>query len=126
MEYDPKSDSVLEVTQADYKNCNKTNPIKSFHDGKTKIVLNRSGPLYFISGTNDHCEKGQKLEVQVLSAKHSGQVVAHSPAMAPSTIKHLAPAPAPAPASGTYRLKIEELSAPLALIMASFVGFGLF
>ncbi|GAA0160560.1 hypothetical protein Leryth_018863 [Lithospermum erythrorhizon] len=71
MEYDSKSDSILEVNEQDYKDCNKANPIKSYQDGNTSINLNRSGWFYFISGGDGHCEKGQKLAIEVLNAKHA-------------------------------------------------------
>lgn len=93
LEYDANNDSVLEVVEADYKSCKKGNPVKAFHDGKTKIELDRSGPFYFISGADGHCEKGQKLVVEVLSAERGS--IGRSPASAPYPY-----APAPAPANG--------------------------
>ncbi|KAL2454644.1 1-acyl-sn-glycerol-3-phosphate acyltransferase 1 [Abeliophyllum distichum] len=39
LKYDSKTDSVLEVTEDDYKTCNKANTIKSYHDGESQIVL---------------------------------------------------------------------------------------
>ncbi|KAL2464348.1 1-acyl-sn-glycerol-3-phosphate acyltransferase [Forsythia ovata] len=98
LKYDSKTDSVLEVTEDDYKTCNKANPIKSYHDGETQIALEKSGPFFFISGAEEHCQKGQKLEVRVLSDKHgsSGNSTAQVPS--PHHHHHHAPAPAPAPA----------------------------
>lgn len=103
LKYDGKTDSVLEVTEEDYKTCNKSNPIKSYNDGNTRITLDKSGPFFFISGAEGHCEKGQKLEIKVLSAKHG-----HSPAVpAPSPAEnHHHHAPAPAPANGGPGLKV--------------------
>lgn len=126
IEYDANTDSVLEVVEADYNNCNKGNPIKAYHDGKTKIQLDRSGPFYFISGAEDHCEKGEKLVVKVLSAMHG----ARSPSPAPAPAPSLAPssagyyAPAPAPASDGRCLKLETLSW-IALLVGGLVGFAL-
>ncbi|XP_057487739.1 early nodulin-like protein 14 [Actinidia eriantha] len=94
LNYDPKLDSVLQVTVEDYKVCNRSNPIKSYTDGNTTISLDRSGAFYFISGAEGHCEEGQKLEVRVLSAKHAPR--AHPPATSP------VPAPVPAPAPSPY------------------------
>ncbi|PIN17650.1 hypothetical protein CDL12_09683 [Handroanthus impetiginosus] len=95
-----KNDSVLEVTEADYKTCNKSNPIKSYNDGNTKITLDKSGPFFFISGAEGHCEKGQKLEIKVLSAKHGLY-------LAPSPVEnhHHHHAPAPAPSNGGFGLR---------------------
>ncbi|MCD7458539.1 hypothetical protein HAX54_038551 [Datura stramonium] len=98
---DPNSDSVLEVNEEDYNNCNKAQPIKSYQDGETKILLDKSGPFFFISGANGHCEKGQKLEVKVLSPQHSSSKP-HSPVSAPvnSPVEFLPPPPAPASGCG--------------------------
>ncbi|CAK7338196.1 unnamed protein product [Dovyalis caffra] len=68
--YDPKKDSVLEVTKEDYDCCNTSKPIKECKENNTKIELNHSGPFYFISGAKGNCEKGEKLEVVVLSEIH--------------------------------------------------------
>ncbi|XP_022852878.1 early nodulin-like protein 1 [Olea europaea var. sylvestris] len=105
--YDSKIDSVLEVTEEDYKIYYNANPIKLRHDGETKISLEKSGPFFFISGAEEHCEKGQKLEVMVLSDKHgSGH---QSTVQAPFPHHHChyyhAPAPAPTPTNGVTGLQ---------------------
>ncbi|KAL0358266.1 UNVERIFIED_CONTAM: Early nodulin-like protein 1 [Sesamum angustifolium] len=106
--YDAKSDSVLEVTEKSYKTCNTSNPIKSYADGNTKITLDKSGPFFFISGAEGHCQKGQKLEILVLSAKHHS--LGHSPAPSPAETHHHHLAPAPAPASGGSGLRVGLMS----------------
>ncbi|KAF6172829.1 hypothetical protein GIB67_034681 [Kingdonia uniflora] len=68
--YDEKTDSVLQVSRADYLSCNVSTPITEYNDGNTKVVLKKSGPYFFISGAKGHCAKGQKLIVVVLSSKH--------------------------------------------------------
>ncbi|KAF6172828.1 hypothetical protein GIB67_034680 [Kingdonia uniflora] len=80
--YDEKTDSVLQVTRADYLNCNVSDPINQYKEGDTKVVLEKSGPYFFISGAKGHCEKGQKLIVVVLSSKHG--YLAISPAPSPA------------------------------------------
>ncbi|XP_073158529.1 early nodulin-like protein 14 [Henckelia pumila] len=98
LKYDSKKDSVLEVTEENYVNCNKSNPIEYYSDGNTKIALDKSGPFFFISGAEGHCEKGQKLEIKVMSANHS-RLQPVVPAPLPADIAgHLAPAPAPSAA----------------------------
>ncbi|KAE8126073.1 hypothetical protein FH972_020820 [Carpinus fangiana] len=94
-EYNPNTDSVLQVTMEEYESCNKSNPIKEYKDPKAKVELDRPGRFYFISKAEGSCEKGQKLIVVVLSnghhlPKHSSPLPA--PESAPVT-----PAPAPAP-----------------------------
>ncbi|CAI8609875.1 unnamed protein product [Vicia faba] len=91
--YKKGSDSVLEVTKEAYDKCNKTNPIKKLEDGNTEFTLDRSGPFYFIIGTDQNCEKGQKLNLVVISPR------GHTPSSAapsPSTTTHL-PQPSPFP-----------------------------
>nr|DAD34168.1 TPA_asm: hypothetical protein HUJ06_004808 [Nelumbo nucifera] len=34
--------------------------------------LDRLGPFYFISGTEENCQKGEKMSVVVLSPRHHG------------------------------------------------------
>ncbi|KAL2524010.1 1-acyl-sn-glycerol-3-phosphate acyltransferase 1 [Abeliophyllum distichum] len=107
LKYDSKTSSVLEVTEDDYKTCNKANPIKSYHDGETQIVLVKSGPFFFISGAEEHCQNDQKLEVRVLSDKHGSS--SNSTAQVPSPYHHHhhhhhAPAPAPTSTNGVSGL----------------------
>lgn len=113
LNYDPKSDSVLQVNEEDYNNCNKAQPIKSYEDGVTKILLDRSGPFFFISGANGHCEKGQKLDVIVLSPKHSSSI----------RVKFLAPtlAPAPAPESESSGMKVEIIGGFIVMLASIIV-----
>lgn len=105
------------MTENDYKNCNKSKPLRSFNDGKTKIELSRSGPFYFISGADGHCEKGQKVEIKVLSAKHGAPHRAISPSPAPSPFH--APAPAKSAAAAA------AVGGAVAVIAAALVGFPL-
>ncbi|CAH2061110.1 unnamed protein product, partial [Thlaspi arvense] len=97
--YESGKDSVLQVTSDAYKSCNTTNPLANYTDGETKVKLDQSGPFYFISGADGHCEKGQKLSLVVISPRH----VAFSPAPSPVEFED-GPAVAPAPTSGSARL----------------------
>ncbi|KAJ6758679.1 EARLY NODULIN-LIKE PROTEIN 3 [Salix koriyanagi] len=96
--YDGQKDSVLQVNKEAYAACNTTNPIEEYKDGNTKVKLDRSGPFYFISGAEGHCEKGQKIVVVVLSQKHTR---VGAPAPSPAEFQ----APAVAPTSGASALK---------------------
>ncbi|KAJ4832604.1 hypothetical protein Tsubulata_027153 [Turnera subulata] len=110
--YDAKVDSVLEVTQQDYNGCNTTNPIKEHKDRNTKVELVHSGPFYFISGAQGSCEKGEKLEVVVLSPNHWKNNNSSDTTPLPS------PAPAPRPKKGdAHGLK--------AGILGAFMGLGI-
>ncbi|KAL3720326.1 hypothetical protein ACJRO7_005197 [Eucalyptus globulus] len=66
-----KKDSVMEVTEAEYKNCNSTRPSFFSNTGNTVYALDHSGPFYFISGVSGHCQKGQRMIVKVLSSEES-------------------------------------------------------
>ncbi|XP_055802333.1 early nodulin-like protein 1 [Solanum dulcamara] len=115
LNYDPKSDSVLEVNEEDYNNCNKAQPIKTYKDGETKILLDKSGPFFFISGANGHCENGQKLQLKVLSPQHSSSND-HFTASAP--VKFITPAPSPV--SGSSGMKIGIIGGFM-VMLASFI-----
>ncbi|CAK7353952.1 unnamed protein product [Dovyalis caffra] len=97
--YDGQKDSVLQVTKEAYDSCNTTSPIEEYKDGNTKVKLDRSGPFYFISGAEGHCEKGQKFVVVVLSQKHRQTGI--SPA--PSPVEFDGPAVAPTSSASTLK-----------------------
>ncbi|XP_006284591.2 early nodulin-like protein 1 [Capsella rubella] len=94
--YEAGKDSVLQVTREAYEKCNTTSPKASYSDGNTKVKLDQSGPVYFISGTEGHCQKGQKLRLVVVTPRDS----AFSPAPSPSEFD----GPAVAPTSGAATL----------------------
>ncbi|CAN8248413.1 unnamed protein product [Cochlearia groenlandica] len=83
--YNAENDSVMQVSEKDYKKCDRSEPIKGYKDGHTKIKLERSGPFYFISGEEGYCQRGEKLLVVVLSPNHniSSNVVVAPPLIAP-------------------------------------------
>lgn len=62
-----KNDSVLRVEKWDYFHCGSNNPINTFDDGNSTVILDSPGVFYFISGIEDHCHNGQKLIVEVMS-----------------------------------------------------------
>ena len=94
---------MLQVTQSDYLTCNTSQPIRTLlpNDGNRSIVLDHSGPFFFISGASDHCKQNEKLLVVVIST-HGGRSPASpplSPHVGPSPSPLPVPAPAPAPAA---------------------------
>lgn len=60
-------DSVMEVNEEDYKNCNSTRPNFFSNNGNTVYPFHRSGYFYFISGATGHCQKGQQMIVRVMA-----------------------------------------------------------
>ena len=59
------------VDEVDYKKCNSTHPIFFSNTGNTVYQLDESGPYYFISGVAEHCHKGQKMIVKVMTPEAS-------------------------------------------------------
>ncbi|XP_077252481.1 early nodulin-like protein 7 [Tasmannia lanceolata] len=96
-----ENDTVLVVDKSGYYHCNTSNPITTFNDGKTIFKLDRPGPFYFISGAPNHCKKGQRLIVDVLTQ--------HSPPRPWD-----APSPSPLPSSAMS----PSISALFTLLMA--------
>ncbi|TXG54771.1 hypothetical protein EZV62_020027 [Acer yangbiense] len=66
-----KKDSVMEVSEEDYKKCNSTHPIFFSNTGNSLFMLKRSGSFYFISGVSGHCQKGQRMIVKVMYEEES-------------------------------------------------------
>ncbi|CAI9113467.1 OLC1v1014075C1 [Oldenlandia corymbosa var. corymbosa] len=64
-------DSVLVVTQEEYKKCHSDHPLFYSNDGSTEYTLDRSGFFYFISGVSGHCDKGLKMIIKVMEEKES-------------------------------------------------------
>ncbi|KAK1418046.1 hypothetical protein QVD17_27183 [Tagetes erecta] len=90
--YQANGDSLLQVTEADYKNCSTASPIAKYSDGHTLITLNQSGPHYFISGVADHCKHNEKVVIVVLAdrSNHTSNAPSSSP---PATPPALPPTP---------------------------------
>ncbi|KAK6777006.1 hypothetical protein RDI58_023723 [Solanum bulbocastanum] len=80
-----KGDSVLEVTPANYLNCNTTSPISKFENGETVYKISHPGFFYFISGQKNNCKFGQRIIIRVM---HPSEI--SSPGSAPE----ISPSPA--------------------------------
>ncbi|KAG7551329.1 Phytocyanin domain [Arabidopsis thaliana x Arabidopsis arenosa] len=63
---------VAVVTQDAFENCEKEKPISHMTVPPVKIMLNTTGPQYFICTVGDHCRFGQKLSINVVGAGASG------------------------------------------------------
>ncbi|XP_027152712.1 stellacyanin [Coffea eugenioides] len=62
-----RKDSVMEVSETDYKKCTSRRPNFFSNTGNTVFTLDRSGYFYFISGASGYCDKGQRMVVKVMS-----------------------------------------------------------
>lgn len=102
--YDNKTnDSVLEVTEENYKNCITEKPVNEYKGEPAMVTLSVSGPHYFISGAPGNCQKDEKLIVAVQSTQHPpipkpDAPTVPTPSKSPTTVT--APAPAPSTAVG--------------------------
>ncbi|KAL8130038.1 hypothetical protein V2J09_019193 [Rumex salicifolius] len=117
--YDPKEDSVLQVTREAYLACNTTNPITEHKDGETRLKLHHSGPFYFISGAEGHCDQGEKMIVVVMSLRN--RHLGASPAPSPSPASALdSPAVAPTSAASAASSKAGFIMVGLAFLVGIF------
>ncbi|KAL1221591.1 Early nodulin-like protein 5 [Cardamine amara subsp. amara] len=64
-------DSVLVVSEEEYKKCKATKPQLYSNNEDTVFKLDRPGLFYFISGVSGHCEKGQKMIIKVMETESS-------------------------------------------------------
>ncbi|CAH9076951.1 unnamed protein product [Cuscuta europaea] len=80
-----EGDKVVEVKgKEEYDRCDASKAISSQSGLNASVLLDHSGPFYFISGSEENCKKGLKLTVVVLSEKHAGKVASPAPAPAPA------------------------------------------
>ncbi|KAI4355599.1 hypothetical protein L6164_004356 [Bauhinia variegata] len=119
--FEYQNDTVLTVEKEDYYNCDSKDPITAFNNGRSIINLERAGPLYFISGTDNHCENGQRLIVEVMSP----HPISKSPPfifVPPEAFQAEAPSPAHGHSSGASLSVIPSslftpLSATFAIVL---------
>lgn len=115
--YPSGQDSVLQVSQEDYNNCNTDHPQHKLDDGRSVFTFKQSGPHYFISGNKDNCLKNEKVVVIVLADRSNNQTNAASPAPPPSGAARTNPSPAPEgqapPSPPTGTVEINPTPAPV-------------
>lgn len=69
-EYSPGYHNVMRVTSDAFKSCDvsTTNPLETFNTGNDSIKINNYGHHFFICGFPGHCQKGQKVDINVIRA----------------------------------------------------------
>ncbi|RDX83515.1 Early nodulin-like protein 2, partial [Mucuna pruriens] len=77
--FEYEDDTVVSVEKWDYFHCDSNNPINTFDDGNSTVILDSPGAFYFISGTEDHCKNGQKLIVEVMSPHSTPPIISIPP-----------------------------------------------
>ncbi|KAK6125020.1 hypothetical protein DH2020_041294 [Rehmannia glutinosa] len=105
LRFEYNNDTVVVVDKWGYYHCNSSHAISVFNDGNTVINLERPGLVYFVSADPDHCKKGQRLMVEVISTR--------SP---PDS----SPAPSPFSGAGSFLVAPQLVFCYVLLIAASF------
>ncbi|XP_071739853.1 mavicyanin-like [Rutidosis leptorrhynchoides] len=113
-QYTPTHD-VLEVTKANYDSCGTSGPLSTATSSPTTIPLTAAGKRYFICGTAGHCNRGQKVEIDVVS-KASGPPSTPAPSSPTPTTNGPTTSSPPPPPSSAINLKTTA---------GSTLGFGL-
>ncbi|KFK39096.1 hypothetical protein AALP_AA3G200500 [Arabis alpina] len=57
--------NVIQVNSTAYANCGRDNYTSIYTKGNDTISISEVGELWFICGVGDHCENGQKLNINV-------------------------------------------------------------
>ncbi|KAL5219609.1 hypothetical protein ABZP36_020293 [Zizania latifolia] len=63
--YPPSQDSVVQVTPRAFAACEVSDPVLKLNDGNSVFNLTTPGRFYYISAAPGHCQKGQRLVVDV-------------------------------------------------------------
>lgn len=63
--YPPSQDSVVQVTARAFATCEVSDPVLKLDDGNSVFNLTTPGRFYYTSAAQGHCQKGQKLAVDV-------------------------------------------------------------
>ncbi|KAJ0964829.1 hypothetical protein J5N97_025967 [Dioscorea zingiberensis] len=123
--YKKGEDSVLVVDEMDYDACNISKPKDKMEDGYSTFVLERSGPMFFISGVPGKCRNGQKLCIVVIASRDKKGTPYQPPSIAPAASPVASPAHSPAAEtpSASYVLSVSGASVVMGVIA---VLLGLF
>ncbi|KAI9173515.1 hypothetical protein LWI28_002568 [Acer negundo] len=81
--YPPSQDSVIQVTKQSFESCNSTDPILYMNNGNSLFNITTNGNFYFTSGEAGHCQKKQKLYINVGNVS-SADSPFYGPSSAPS------------------------------------------
>ncbi|KAL3626255.1 hypothetical protein CASFOL_029804 [Castilleja foliolosa] len=67
-EYNPEFHNVVQVTPGEYRSCEVSSPIATYTSGNDSIAIKTEGHHFYVCGVPDHCEAGQKVDINVLAA----------------------------------------------------------
>lgn len=63
--YNQEMHDVMQASKADFEACSAKSPIAKYSTGADKVTLKEPGKTYFLCSFPGHCEKGQKVEIEV-------------------------------------------------------------
>ncbi|XP_057967059.1 early nodulin-like protein 7 [Malania oleifera] len=118
LRFEYSNDSVLVVDKWAYYHCNTSKPIAAYSNGNSLIKLDKPGPIYFVSGTANHCKNGQRLLVDVMEPRPISQ---SPPSTAPPTEPYFSASPAPSPLSNSGAI-VSETMVPVSMALIAALG----
>ncbi|EFH59400.1 hypothetical protein ARALYDRAFT_479364 [Arabidopsis lyrata subsp. lyrata] len=119
-------DSVLVVSEEEYKKCKATKPQLYSNNEDTVFKLDRPGLFYFISGVSGHCEKGQKMIVKVMETESSTESPPPSSSSSSSSSSSLPASTPKAKKSNAYKTAVQFSSSGFVVFAVLVVSvFGL-
>ncbi|KAJ7514365.1 hypothetical protein O6H91_23G041100 [Diphasiastrum complanatum] len=99
--YSPGLHTVLQVSEANYKACNLTTPLKSYQSGDDTVALTDATTHYFICGVPSHCSLGMGVAIAVSGGTTPSSAPSPAPTLSPAPKVSPTPSPSsPAPAHG--------------------------
>nr|GEX52638.1 putative cupredoxin [Tanacetum cinerariifolium] len=73
------TDSVVMVEKWGFFHCDASQPIVYYNTGDTVVNLDKVGVFYFISGSEERCNKGQKMILNVTASRYHPPTIASAP-----------------------------------------------
>ncbi|CAN6281041.1 unnamed protein product [Urochloa humidicola] len=83
--YSEPSHTVVEVNGADFKTCNMPDTSNVLTTGNDQVTLEEAGRRWFVCGVGEHCKKGMKVKINVLTAEEAASAPSATPPPPSST-----------------------------------------
>ncbi|CAN6297494.1 unnamed protein product [Urochloa humidicola] len=77
--YSEPSHTVVEVNGADFKSCNMPENSNVLTTGHDQVTLEEAGRRWFVCGVGEHCNKGMKVKINVLTAEEAASAPSATP-----------------------------------------------
>ena len=108
----------MRVTHEMYQSCNASSPIETLATGNDTIKLTNHGHHFFLCGVPGHCQKGQKVDINVLK---EGAAAPTPSALASPAVQAASNGSAPSPNMAAPLIALKGAFGVLGLAMAAFV-----